>query len=540
IPTLSRAMSTEINDRVNNKGTLLSQEVSQDARAIFHAAVSAVYPPQMLRKSLQVSKDGSEVTVNGRNYSLKNNVHVVGFGKAVSGMARALEDLIGPHIVNGIISIPYGTKDLFMSIGKQDLYVREDSKIRVCEGATNNIPDKLAQTTAESILQLAKNLTDNDILVVLISGGGSSLLPSPIPPVTLDDLIQLTYVVQGAGGSIGELNTLRQNVEQLKGGGLARIAKPAKVLSLILSDVIEDKLDIISSGPTAPLYSSARQCLQVLERLGVKDKVPETIRTVLNQRALDRKSEQTMPQHQVPFEDQMSHVQNVIIGSNTIATEAAVMKAEAMGYVPVILTNNLQGEAREAADIFVQLAQYMMLAYGDHRGDQSVVLTETELRLIGRGLTKSDMRRLEFALTKAQNSRSAVCIISGGETTVQMTGNGKGGRSQEMALAFGIKLNQLMTDKGSSLKVYPNFHIEFLSAGTDGQDGPTDAAGAVVGKGFVAKAMEQGVDVTSFLANNDSYSLFKSLSQDDCLIHTGLTGTNVMDIQILIVKRIEV
>jgi len=194
-----------------------------------------------------------------------------------------------------------------------------------------------------------------------------------------------------------------------------------------------------------------------------------------------------------------------------------------------------QGEASAAAQMFVHLARYVMLAYGDHSRDRS--LTECELTLIGCGLTKADMRRVEMAVTTAQNSHSAVCIVCGGETTVEVTGTGKGGRNQEMALRFASLLNKLVKEEISTFKVYQNFQVEFLSAGTDGQDGPTDAAGAIVNKNIVAMADTQGLNIDDYLANNDSYSLFKALQGSDCLIETGLTGTNVMDIQLLTVQH---
>ncbi|XP_052284233.1 glycerate kinase-like [Dreissena polymorpha] len=513
--------------------------IRRDACDIFTAAVASVYPPQMVKNAIKVSPDGNQLTVDGHNYALKQNVYVVGFGKAVSGMAAALDQLIGKHIVDGIISIPYGTFELFTSIGKSDLCVKPDSKIRVFQGARYNMPDEDSHKAATAIHELAKSLTEKHILIVLISGGGSSLLPSPIPPVTLDEAIKMTRVISEVGGSIGELNILRQNVEVLKGGGLAMVARPAQVLSLILSDVIEDKLEIISSGPTTPLLSSARQCLQILERLNVKDKVPRSVVELLMRSASDKKSQQEgQQQHNLSYESQWKHVQNVIIGSNTIATEAARNQASRHGYVPVVLTNTLQGEASRVAGMFVMLAKYIMLSYGNMAPDKGKgQLVEAELELIKDGLKKSDLQRVIAAVSQAQNSHSGLCVICGGETTVMVKGSGKGGRNQEMALTFSLGLKNMIEGTAShpTHKQFSSFHVEFLSAGTDGQDGPTDAAGAVVNKRLVQFANGHGLDASAFLKNNDSYTFFKSL-KDDSLLETGLTGTNVMDIQLLIIK----
>ncbi|XP_053378063.1 glycerate kinase-like [Mercenaria mercenaria] len=516
------------------------QNIRQDARDIFDAAVKSVYPPQMIRNALTVSQDGNTLHIDGKEYDLRNNVYVVGFGKAVSGMARALDDLIGCHIVQGIISIPYGSQKVFTSIGKQDLCVKEGSKIKVFEGAENNMPDENAHTAAMAIEELVRSLGADDLLIVLISGGGSALLPSPIPPLTLQDELEMTGIVSRSGGSIQDLNVLRQNLESLKGGGLAQKAKPASVISLILSDVIEDKLDIISSGPTTPLLSSPRQCLQILERLKIKDKVPAVVRDTLQEKASQGRSlEDRSPyQHNVQsFESQWEHVKNLIIGSNSIATQAAFQGAVEKGYAPIILTNTLQGEAQVTAAMFSELAKYAILSFGDippHQG--KVTLCETEVGLTKRGVSKMDLKRIEEAADKAYNSRTGLCIICGGETIVNVKGMGRGGRNQEMALAFAIEFAKTVQDDRSG--VLKTFHVEFLSGGTDGQDGPTDAAGAVVNKNLIPTAISGKLNPKDYLNNNDSYTLFKSIKENNCLINCGLTGTNVMDIQIMIVKSL--
>jgi glycerate kinase len=205
------------------------------------------------------------------------------------------------------------------------------------------------------------------------------------------------------------------------------------------------------------------------------------------------------------------------------------------GYVPVILTNTLQGEAKEAAAMFSELSKYAILSFGDispNQGKSS--LCETEVGLTKRGVSKMDLKRIEESADKAYNSQAGLCIVCGGETIVNVKGTGKGGRNQEMALTFAIEFSKtLADDKGGVMK---KFHVEFLSAGTDGQDGPTDAAGAIVNKYFIPAVISSKLNPNDFLKNNDSYTLFKSVGDSNYLIQCGLTGTNVMDIQIILIK----
>lgn len=238
------------------------------------------------------------------------------------------------------------------------------------------------------------------------------------------------------------------------------------------------------------------------------------------------------------YEAHWSHVQNVIIGSNSIATQAARNLASSLGYVPVILTNTLHGQAKIAAYMLAKLAKYLVLTFSDCGTKQiDKDLTAAELDLISCGLAKSDLKKMEEAVSQANNSHKAVCVICGGETTVHVTGTGKGGRNQEMALTFALQLNEQLAD--TDTKYIEDYHVELLSAGTDGQDGPTDAAGAVVNRDIIDLATKSQLNVKEYLDNNDSYNLFKLLAEGKHLVQTGLTGTNVMDIQILIVQPLK-
>ena len=310
-----------------------------------------------------------------------------------------------------------------------------------------------------------------------------------------------------------------------------------QVLSLILSDVIEDKLDIISSGPTVPLLSSPRQCLQLMKRLMVKDKVPKVVIDTLEEKAMHNQANKASASDlvQQSYTSEWDHVHNVVIGRNSIATATAAKTADSLGYVPLILSNTLQGEASFVAQMFVKLAKYVILGFGADSSEQGKVdLSTLELELCKSGLSKSQLKAVDIAAGQAYNSGKHVCIVCGGETTVHVKGTGQGGRNQEMALAFAIEYNNMLQEETN--EALSKSHVEFLSAGTDGQDGPTDAAGAVVNRDLVPLAMSSQLIPQDYLDNNDSHTLFKKMKDSDNLIRTGLTCTNVMDVQLLMIK----
>ena len=310
-----------------------------------------------------------------------------------------------------------------------------------------------------------------------------------------------------------------------------------QVLSLILSDVIEDKLDIISSGPTVPLLSSPRQCLQLLKRLSVMDKVPQVVLDVLEEKASHKKATESSDLVKKSYTSEWDHVHNFVIGRNSVATETAARMADSLGYVPLILSNALQGEASLVAQMFVRLAKYVILGFGNRPPDQGKVdLATLEVELCKNGLSKSQLNVVGTAASQAYNSGKSLCIICGGETIVHVKGTGVGGRNQEMALAFAIEYHKLLLEENN--KVLTQCPVEFLSAGTDGQDGPTDAAGAVVNRDLVPLAMSSKLTPQEYLDNNDSHTLFSQLKDSDSLIKTGLTCTNVMDVQLMLIKLI--
>jgi hydroxypyruvate reductase/glycerate 2-kinase len=308
--------------------------------------------------------------------------------------------------------------------------------------------------------------------------GGSALFVSPCEGVPLAEKQTITDLLLKSGADITELNSVRKHLSRVKGGRLAEIASPAEIISLMISDVIGDKLDVIASGPTAPDSSTYQDAMDVINKFDLADKAPERVIDVFR-KGIEGAVPDT-PKHDNPV---FGNVQNIVIGSNKIAIDTAKKEAEALGFDTEIISTELTGDAGEA----------------------------------GKWLAK---KALDKKGTKAQRHRGTKCLISGGETTVIVKGRGKGGRNTELALSFAMEIEGVDG-------------ITFLSAGTDGTDGPTDAAGAVVDGHTVTRAKKLGLDPQGFLDNNDSYNFFK---ETDSLLITGPTGTNVMDIQIVIIE----
>jgi glycerate 2-kinase len=406
-------------------------------------------------------------------YKDKNlsRLYVVGFGKASVPMARSLADHAGEIISGGIIIGPYGQQ------GGTD----KIDAIRVYE-ARHPLPDENGSKATAGILSLLNDLDDRTLVVCLVSGGGSALLVSPCNGITLEEKQETTGLLLKAGANISELNAVRKHLSDVKGGRLAMRAYPAHIISLILSDVIGDSLDVIASGPTSPDSTTYADALGMIRKYGLEEKVPASVINVLN-KGLRGIIAETPKEGNPVFE----RVSNIIVGSNRNAIETAVAEAARLGFDTTVISTEIKGEAKDA----------------------------------GRWLARKAIeiaKRREKGLAAGDGKRS-VCLISGGETTVTVTGNGRGGRNTELALAY-------------AMEVENKSGITFLSAGTDGADGPTDAAGAIVDGQTAAKAKAIGVDPGQYLRNNDSYNFFKRIDE---LFMTGLTGTNVMDIQIALI-----
>ncbi len=343
--------------------------------------------------------------------------------------------------------------------------------------AGHPIPDEAGLKASLIVAQCLRELNARDLLVIAVSGGASALLPAPTPGLTLAEKQATTNLLLQCGADIGELNTVRKHLSFLKGGRLAALAYPATVIGLLLSDVIGDPLDVIGSGLTAPDPTTFEDAMAVLGSYKLLPRLPKPVR-----RHLEAGRAGTLPETPKPGDSIFQNVHNVVIGSNRLALEAARIQAKALGYRCSILTSMLTGETREAAAVHAAIL--------------------------------SEVQRFGSPLTPP------ACLLSGGETTVTVRGTGRGGRNQEFALAAAIALDGL----GDAV---------MLSLGTDGTDGPTDAAGAIATGSTVRRALEAGLSPQRHLAENNSYPLFEALGD---LIRTGATGTNVMDIQVLLAR----
>ncbi|XP_010776520.1 glycerate kinase [Notothenia coriiceps] len=498
-----------------------SCKMSMDSRArmVFAAAVEAVQPDTVVRQSIERKQDS--VIINGHTFTLKHNLHLVGFGKAVLGMAAEAERILGDHLVKGVVSVPHGIQQTLQQNGKDHLLLKENSRIRVMEGAKHNLPDTDAQKAAEVIKQLAIELTEEDLLLVLISGGGSALLPAPIPPISLQEKQDVTRKLAGAGATIQELNTVRRALSLLKGGRLAHYAHPAQVVSLILSDVIGDPLDLIASGPTVPSEVWPEEVLSILERYKLLNSLPASVKEVLERPSPSRS-------HKTDESSRSGRVLNAIIGSNSVALKSAGRRALELGFRPLVLAPGVCGDVRVVSKLYGLLARFAcsreepppeiaaeLLKLGPEVGVESWDLCRT-MQVLGEGRTEG---------------WGSTCLLAGGEPTVELTGKGRGGRNQELALRVGLEL------RGMQL---PPTGPVFLSGGTDGQDGPTDAAGAITDGGLYEEAQAQALDVNNFLTNNDSYTFFSRLSAGQRLLVPGLTCTNVMDVHMLLIPPIPI
>ncbi len=437
---------------------MLATDPREMAAVVFAAALKAADPydcilPQTERVRALFNERGLRKLV------------VVGFGKAVCPMAKALEDQIGDLITAGLIITKHGHSEGYRF---RDLRVRE---------AGHPVPDKDGLAATAELTVLLQSCSSDTLVACLISGGGSALLVSPHDHITMDDKQNITALLLKAGADIFELNTVRKHLSKVKGGRLAELAYPAMVVALILSDVIGDRLDVIASGPTAPDASTYAEALAVIAKYDLFSSAPPAVIKLLQDGAAGAAPETPKKDHPV-FEA----TENIIVGSNRLALQAALAKAGELGFEARIISSDVTGEARE----------------------------------IGRRMACEAAELLHD-----QQQKKPVCLISGGETTVTVTGNGVGGRNMELALSFAQEIDGI--DK-----------ITLLSAGTDGTDGPTDAAGAIVDGTTTAKAKAMGLDPETYLENNDSYTFFKKTGD---VFMTGPTGTNVMDIQLIMISE---
>jgi hydroxypyruvate reductase len=445
--------------------SISTRELHASALAIFRAALKASAAGAAMERHVKFSARGRILRVDSLSLKLDefDRIFVVGAGKAGASMTAALERILGrQNLSGGLVNVKYG-------------HSRPAPKRIHLQECGHPLPDQCGLDGAREMEILLRELNARDLVFVLISGGASALLPAPAPPLTLADKQQATDLLLRAGADIFELNAVRKHLSALKGGQLAALAYPATVVSLLLSDVIGDPLNVIGSGPTAPDSSTFEEALRVLAKYELSKRVPAAVFARLEQGAEGR-----LPETPKPGDAIFSNVTNFVIGSNRLALDAAAQAARSLGYRTLILSSTMQGETREVARVHAEILR--------------------EIVSLGRPLKRP------------------ACLLSGGETTVTVRGKGKGGRNQEFALAAAISLRG-MSD------------VVVLSAGTDGTDGPTDAAGAIADSGTVARAAKLGLSSADHLANNDAYPFFEALGD---LVKTGSTGTNVMDLHILL------
>jgi glycerate 2-kinase len=451
----------------------------QDAARIFQAGIAAADPYLAVKRYLAPALFG--------DYS---KVHLIAFGKAACLMAWAAQEIIPADKLAGR-GIAVTNYENVINVDNVDVI-----------GAAHPLPDEAGLKAAKIIAERVRNAQENELVLVLVSGGGSALIPYPAGEITLQEKIAATDLLLASGATINQINCVRKHLSQLKGGGLARMAAPAHVHALILSDVlgeasapayaprlrpVGDDLSAIASGPTVADNSTYADAIEVFKAKGIWGQVQVNVRQHLEQGRLGYIAETPKPGDAI-----FNSTGHTLIGSNTISVNTMLQAAQNLGYETELYSDHLCGEARTVGATLV--AQCI----------------ERRLPKVG-------------ALGEVALQNKPTALLAGGETTVTLKGNGRGGRNQEMALAFAIAAKQ----QGLT------GNWVFLSGGTDGLDGPTDAAGGIVDPDTINRMIQAGINPSELLENNDSYTALKT--SDDLLI-TGATGTNVADLQILLIQ----
>jgi glycerate-2-kinase len=447
---------------IKNGETPLNRKARALALRSLESALNTADPKLIIKSKLLLKN--STLHVNGYSFDLKKfkNVYVIGGGKASGSMAEALEQILSKHVTNGLVNIPYGSKP--------------NTKIIKLHVASHPVPDEAGVEGTRRMLEIAEQAKEDDLIICLISGGGSSLMPLPRGKISIADKGELTNALLKCGATINEINTVRKHISDFKGGWLAKKAYPATILNLILSDVVSDPLDFIASGPTIPDSTTFSDAVRVLKKYSLWDRAPASIKKVLSEG-----EKGIIPETPKADDEAFKKVYNVVVGNNRFASLAACEKLKSEGLNALLLTASLEGEARHVGIMLASIAR--------------------EIAASGNPIQKP------------------AGIIAGGETTVTVTGKGLGGRNQELALAASLKM------KGMD-------GVVVASLSTDGIDGPTDAAGAIVDGKTLARAAKAGLNPEEYLAENNSYNFFSKL---DDLIFTSPTGTNVNDISAIVV-----
>ena len=437
------------------------------AKDVFLKALSAVDPSKILKDRIRIEKDRLLIKTEGNSEKVfdlngVDKIFLVGTGKASSSMAQAIEKIFEDRITRGVITTKYG-------------HLLPLKKTEIIE-AGHPLPDRKGYEGAKKIQRLLKESGPKDLVIFLLSGGGSALLPFPADHIELKEKQEVTQLLLDCGADIKEINTIRKHISKMKGGWLAKWAYPSTVIGLILSDVVGDHLDVIGSGPTVPDPSTFEEAWEILKKYDLLNEIAPSIRRHL-QLGREGKAEETPKPQEVVFE----RVYNSLLGSNILALRAAKEEATALGFNTLILSSSIEGETREAALFHTAIAKEV--------------------------------------ISSGNPIPMPACILSGGETTVTIKGKGLGGRNQEFVLAGALEISGIEK-------------VVLLSGGTDGTDGPTDATGAVADHTTVQRAKSMGLDPNFYLDNNDAYPFFQKLGD---LLITGPTHTNVMDVRIILV-----
>jgi hydroxypyruvate reductase len=457
----------------------MSQDVRKDLAEIFGASLHRVNPYLMIKERmtlsgsvLRIENDTETLTWDLAKYS---RIVVLGAGKATAKMALAVEEILGDRISEGVISVKPG-------------HTEKLSRIKMIM-AGHPVPDAGSVEAGTALARLAREADEKTLIINLISGGGSALLSFPYAwkdaegahALSLEDKQATTKVLLACGADIKEINCIRKHLSGIKGGRLAALAYPAESVNLILSDVVGDRLDSIASGLAVPDNSTYDEAIRLVKKYDIAGKLPPAAWKVLELGAAGK-----LPETPKKGDPVFGKVKNILIGSNYGALLAAEKKAKELGYNTVVLSSEVTGEAREAAKFYIG---------------------------IGRDVLKHDLA-----------VKKPACVIAGGETTVTLRGAGKGGRNQEMALSFLAEIES--NPEGSE-------GIWFLAASTDGNDGPTDAAGAFADLDVLAAGKKAGLSIQDYLSRNDSYHYYDRIG---FLHKTGATNTNVCDVQLIVVK----
>ncbi len=439
-------------------------KLHHDVLAAMDEALQTANPASIIRRHVKLDQD--TFRVDNLNFPLKQRrIFVIGAGKASGYMAEEIERILGKRITGGLVIIPD--------------YIRprpHGHRIKYHPG-THPIPSERNTQGVGQILRLVENSTSDDLIIVLLSGGASALMDYPLGGISLEDERRTTLLLLKSGGNIHEINTVRKHIARVKGGRLADAVRGAHVVTLIISDVVGDQVDTIGSGPTVPDPTTYLEAKQVLEKYNLWTRIPAHVKRTI-EAGINGALPETLKQRDRAFR----HVNNIIVGSNRESCRAATAYLNEAGYDAKVLSTRVVGEAHEAGRILGSIA--------------------TDIHDNGLPISPP------------------AALISGGETTVTVKGNGKGGRNQELALAA-----------AASIAGYERIVVGSLA--TDGIDGPTDAAGAIADGTTVKRGQRLGMDAEDYLRKNDSYNYFRRLGD---LIMTGPTGTNVNDIMIIAAK----